>query len=176
MKPLKIVYWSRVGFGFFAALLCVLLKFSQSENPFLTGISLALIIYIVTYYVFKSLFATKVEKKSKLVTMGIGAYILTWIVAWALFSTLMHPVAVFTYSPKLPIEGSTIVFNATESYDLTSYIVSYKWDFGDENLTTVDAPIITHVYVVTGNYTVTLTVEDSEGYEVGISKIIEVRA
>lgn len=89
LEPLKIVYWSRVGFGFFAALLSALLRLQQSENPFLTGISLALILYIVTYYILKALFAIKVEKKSKLVTMGIGAYFLTWIVAWVLFNTLL---------------------------------------------------------------------------------------
>lgn len=88
LKPLKIVYWSRVGFGFFAALLCALMRFDQSENPLLTGISLALILYIITYYIFKALFIQSVEKPSKLFTMGIFVYFITWIVAWALFNTL----------------------------------------------------------------------------------------
>jgi len=175
LDPLKIAYWSRVGFGFLAALLCVVLRFGQVDNPFLTGISLALILYIVTYYVFKVLFGTKVKKKSKLVTMGIGAYFLTWILAWTLLNTLMHPAAVFTYSPGTPTAGNTIIFDATESYDLTSRIASYKWNFGDENETEwVETPIITHVYTAAEDYTVILTVKDSEGYTAEATKTVEV--
>ncbi len=175
LEPLKIVYWSRVGFGFLAGLLCVVLRFGQVDNPFLTGISLALILYIVTYYVYKALFAAKVTKKSKLVTMGIGAYFLTWILAWTLLNTLMHPAAVFTYSPGTPTAGDTIIFDATESYDLTSRIASYKWNFGDENQTEwVEDPIITHVYKTAGDYTVILTVRDSEEYASEATKTVEV--
>lgn len=175
MEPLKIAYWSRVGFGFLAALLCVVLRFGQVDNPFLTGISLALILYIVTYYVFRVLFGTKVKKKSKLVTMGIGAYFLTWIMAWTLLNTLMHPAAVFTYSPGTPTAGDTIIFDASGSYDLTSRIASYKWNFGDENQTEwLEEPIITHVYTAAEDYTVILTVKDSEGYPAEAVKIIEV--
>lgn len=88
MKPLDIVYWSRVGVGFFAALLCTLLQFHTLDNPFLTGLSLALILYIVSYYVFKALFAAKVEKTSKLFTMGIFIYFITWVAAWTLLNTV----------------------------------------------------------------------------------------
>lgn len=175
MEPLKIVYWSRIGFGFLAGLLCVVLGFGQVDNPFLTGISLALILYIVTYYVYKALFGAKVAKKSKLVTMGIGAYFLTWILAWTLLNTLMHPAAVFTYSPGTPTAGETIIFDATESYDLTSPIDSYQWNFGDENQTEwVEDPIITHVYTAAEDYTVVLKVKDSEGYTAESTKIITV--
>ncbi len=181
MKPSKIVYWSRAGFGFLAALLCTLLKLDQADNPLLTGISMALILYIITYYILKSLFAAKVEKKSKIVTMGVGIYFLTWIITWVLLSTLMHPVAAFTHSPELPTVGNTVTFDATESYDMTSYIVSYKWIFGDGttavylkdmNLTA----ITTHVYADAGDYEVTLTVEDNEGYTAEIKKPVEVLA
>jgi len=54
---------------------------------------MAIIIYVITYYVYKLLFITKVEKSSKLVTTGIGAYFLTWIASWALFFTLMNPLS-----------------------------------------------------------------------------------
>jgi hypothetical protein len=174
LEPLKKVYWSRAGFGLLAAVLCGLFRLDQTENAFLTGISLALLLYIITYYVFKALFATKVEKKSKLVTNGIGIYFITWIFAWTLFSTLMHPVAVFSYSPELPTVGNTVTFDAAESYDLTSHIESYKWDFGDGGNTTVGVPTVTHVYTEVRNYTVRLTVEDGEGYAAEVLKIIEI--
>jgi hypothetical protein len=85
LKPLNTVYWSRVGFGVVAALLCVLLGIDNLLN----GMSVGILFYLISYYILKWLFMAKVEKTSKLFTMGIGAYFLTWIVAWCLFYTLM---------------------------------------------------------------------------------------
>jgi gliding motility-associated-like protein len=45
----------------------------------------------------------------------------------------------------------------------TANIVSYNWDFGDGNNTTVPAPFIGHFYNLSGTYTVTLTVTDING-------------
>ncbi|NIP67184.1 hypothetical protein GWN63_04090 [Candidatus Bathyarchaeota archaeon] len=85
MKPLNVVYWSKVGLGALAALLCALLPL----DSFLSGLSFGLLFYILTYYMFKGLFATKVEDTGELFKMGIGAYFLSWIVAWVLFYTLL---------------------------------------------------------------------------------------
>jgi len=76
------------------------------------------------------------------------------------------PVASFTFSPTDPVIYEVVTFNASASYDPDGSIVSYRWDFGDGNITTVTNPIITHVYTTaasTVNYTVTLTVTDNEG-------------
>jgi PKD repeat protein len=91
------------------------------------------------------------------------------------FSTTL-PVARFTYTPHpaqypwRPIVNETITFNATESYDpndpyesTPGGIASYKWDFGDGNITTTTNPIITHRYIKPGDYKVTLDVTDGEG-------------
>ena len=86
MKPLNIIYWSRVGFGVVAAVICVLLGI----NNLLNGMSVAILVYLISYYLLKWQFMIKVEKPSKVYTMGIGAYFLTWIVAWGLFYTLMQ--------------------------------------------------------------------------------------
>ncbi len=51
--------------------------------------SVAILVYIIAYYILKWQFMTKVEKPSKVFTMGIGAYFLTWIVAWGLLYTLV---------------------------------------------------------------------------------------
>jgi len=91
LKPLNIIYCSRVCFGILAALICTLLRLDQAVNPFLVGLSAGLIVYIATYYVLKWQFIAKVEKPSKVFSMGIGAYFLTWIVAWVLFRTLLLP-------------------------------------------------------------------------------------
>ena len=90
MKPLNIIYWSRVGFGVVAALVCVfLIDVENVANPLISGMSVGILFYLVTYYILKWQFMTKVEKPSKVGTMGIGAYFLTWIVAWVLFYTLI---------------------------------------------------------------------------------------
>jgi len=73
------------------------------------------------------------------------------------------PVASFTYSPLAPCTGETVIFNASASYDPDGNIASYKWDFGDGNITTVSHPVIAHTYVAVGTYMVNLTVIDNDG-------------
>ena len=90
MKPTTIIYWSRAGLGVVAALLSTLI--SSLDLAFFNGISVALLVYIITYYLFKSFFITKVEKPTKIFTTGIGAYFLTWIVAWVIFYTLFFKI------------------------------------------------------------------------------------
>jgi len=58
--------------------------------------------------------------------------------------------------------GTTVTFNASGSSDNVG-IVSYEWDFGDGNTTTVTDPIIYHTYTAAGTYNVTLTVKDAAG-------------
>jgi len=76
-------------------------------------------------------------------------------------------VAAFDYSPKLPLKGQTVTFNATESRAAPpGHIVNYTWNFGDGNITIIgdDEPItqiIKHIYDVTGTYNITLTVADN---------------
>jgi hypothetical protein len=88
MKPTTIIYWTRAGLGIVAALLSTLLNSVINLN-FLNGLTIALLIYVVSHYVYKPLFLAKVEKPSKIFTTGIGAYFLTWIVTWVIFYTLL---------------------------------------------------------------------------------------
>ncbi|KPV62655.1 MAG: hypothetical protein AOA65_1704 [Candidatus Bathyarchaeota archaeon BA1] len=88
MKLLTVIYWSRVGLGILAALICVAL----GVQSFLTGLSLGMLVYLLTGHILRRWFGPKVEKPSKLVTVGIGAYFLTWLVSWILLYTLLHPI------------------------------------------------------------------------------------
>jgi hypothetical protein len=91
MKAATTVYWSRAGLGAFAGLVSALISSPTIDVlAFFNGISIALLIYIVTYYIFKSRFLIHFEKPSKIFTTGIGAYFLTWIVAWVICYTLLY--------------------------------------------------------------------------------------
>lgn len=92
MKPTTIIYWTRACLGVVAALLSTLLS-TVDTLSFLNGMSIALLVYIVTYYVYKPIFLTKVEKPTKIFTTGVGAYFLTWIVAWGIFYTLLFKIS-----------------------------------------------------------------------------------
>jgi len=56
-----------------------------------------------------------------------------------------------------------VTFNATSSHDRDGHVASYKWNFGDGNITTTTDPIITHIYTAIGTYQVNLTVTDNDG-------------
>jgi len=65
--------------------------FRQTEpiQSFFNSASIAILVYIVSYYVLKSRFGPKVSKPQKILTTGIGIYILAWLVIWALLYTLV---------------------------------------------------------------------------------------
>lgn len=93
MKPLTLIYWSRVCFGIVAALISAVGNLASPElfKSLLQGVSMAIIVYILSYYFLKSQFIAKVEKPSKVLWTGIGAYFLTWIVTWTLLFTMLKP-------------------------------------------------------------------------------------
>jgi len=62
------------------------------EFSLLNSISIALLVYLVTYYIYKSLFLNKVEKPSSLFSTGVGAYFLSWLAMWILVYTLLYEV------------------------------------------------------------------------------------
>ncbi len=97
MKPLESIYWLRLALGVTAALICLgygLATDSISDtnftvNTFMNGLSIALVTYLLSYYIVKSKFQLKVEKPQKLLTMGIGIYFISWIALWALLYTII---------------------------------------------------------------------------------------
>jgi len=96
MKTLTVIYWTRVLLGILAGLICAFLNELLGGISILNGISIALLVYIISYYVYKPLFLPKVEKPSKIFTTGVGAYFLSWIVMFALFFTLLGPTLTIT--------------------------------------------------------------------------------
>jgi hypothetical protein len=121
MKPTTTVYWSRAGLGVLAGLVSALIGgFDLTTLALFNGISLALLIYIITYYIFKSRFLIHFEKPSKIFTTGIGAYFLTWIVMFGIFFTLLSPTLTITNPASnavfSPNDTMTIVATITNSF------------------------------------------------------------
>jgi zinc transporter ZupT len=56
---------------------------------FFNSLTAALLIYLLSYYVFKAKFRSEVEKQSKIMTTGIGIYFFTWLVSWILTFTFL---------------------------------------------------------------------------------------
>jgi hypothetical protein len=98
MKTLEIIYWLRLALGITAALICTGYGLATNTivkegfpmwNTLMNGVSIALVIYLISYYMIKSKFSLEVEKPQKLVTMGIGIYFVSWIVFWTLLYTIV---------------------------------------------------------------------------------------
>jgi len=62
---------------------------TEPLQSFFNSASIAILVYIVSYYVLKAMFGTKVSKPQKILTAGIGIYVLAWLVVWALLYTLV---------------------------------------------------------------------------------------
>jgi len=88
MKPLTIIYWTRVILGIVAALISTLLSTVITDINLFNGLTIALLVYVLTYYIYKSLFVAKVEKPTKIFTTAIFAYFLIWLVTWIIVYTV----------------------------------------------------------------------------------------
>ncbi|MCK4765819.1 MAG: PKD domain-containing protein [Candidatus Aminicenantes bacterium] len=71
------------------------------------------------------------------------------------------PEALFVYSPKEPIVGENVYFNASGSSDEDGYIVNYEWDFGDGRSGSGEK--VKHRYPAPATYRVVLVVYDDRG-------------
>jgi hypothetical protein len=96
MTIIEKIYWIRLLLGIIAALAST--GYSQAIGAisptgggislFMNGLSMAIIVYVISYYIMKFKWAAKVEKPQKIFTTGVGIYFLAWLVFWVLFYTL----------------------------------------------------------------------------------------
>ena len=95
MKPLVLIYWIRLVLALIAAAISALLATMLNEleiNTFLHGLTVALAVFILSYYVLKAKFRNKVEKQSKIMSMGIGIYFIAWAVFFVLFYSILRSI------------------------------------------------------------------------------------
>jgi hypothetical protein len=92
LKPLVTIYWIRVSLSLVAAAISAVVATMQSETDlytFVNGVTIALLVYLLSYYAIKAKFMTQVEKKSKLMTQAIFIYFIAWAVFFILFYSLL---------------------------------------------------------------------------------------
>jgi hypothetical protein len=103
VEVLTKIYWIRVALGAIAGLICTgaiflfqtidpsvtLASLVGSLNTLLNGVTIALLIYLISYYVMKGKYSAQIEKKSKIMSMGIFIYFFTWIIVWVLTLTAL---------------------------------------------------------------------------------------
>ncbi len=82
------------------------------------------------------------------------------------------PTVNFTFSPANQIVNQTITFNASSSSDADGNITSYSWDFGDS--TNATGITVQHNFTSAGNFSVNLTVTDSNNASASSTKTISV--
>jgi len=158
MKPKTIIYWTRVLMGVVVALLCAFLN-AVGNISLLNAITIALLFYIITHYIYRARFLTKVEKASKILTTGIGAYFLTWIVIFVLFSTLMGPALTIT-NP-----APNAVFSANDTVTIVAKITNqFGNPFSGANVTTQspNGTLITFNETSPGIYSATYNVASAD--------------
>ena len=92
MRPLVLIYWTRLALSIVAAAISTLVATmldASAISTFMNGLTIALLIYLLSYYVLKAKFLKKVEKQSKIMMMGIFIYFISWAVFFLLFYTIL---------------------------------------------------------------------------------------
>ena len=93
MTPVVQLYWLRVVLGMVAGAITAVLAFFGNINDLTTllnSITLALLIYFVTYYIIRGYYKNKIEKQSKILSTAIGMYFFAWLSFFVLFYTAIH--------------------------------------------------------------------------------------
>jgi ABC-type uncharacterized transport system permease subunit len=96
MTPVVQLYWLRVALGIVAgAITAVIAAFFGTMTDITTlvnSITVALLIYFVTYYIIRGFYKDKIEKQSKILSTAIGMYFFSWLSFFVLFYTVIQAI------------------------------------------------------------------------------------
>ncbi|HMK93918.1 MAG TPA: hypothetical protein VK536_00815 [Candidatus Limnocylindrales bacterium] len=91
MTPVVQLYWIRVVLGVVAALLSAELALYMplyDLSTLIDSVTIALLVYLVSYYPLRAVFSKKIDKPSKILSTGIIMYFFTWLPFFILFFTI----------------------------------------------------------------------------------------
>jgi zinc transporter ZupT len=96
MMPIVQLYCIRVGLGIVAAALSAVTAFLMGNaaeiSTFINSLTIALLVYLLTYYILRAMYRNKIEKQSKIMSTGIGMYFFGWMAFLVLFYTAIRVV------------------------------------------------------------------------------------
>lgn len=121
---------------------------------------------------------TSTEANPLIIFESAGVYLVTLTVSdgdlmdadtieFTVEATNQAPVAIMAFPT---VDGLSVQFDGTSSYDPDGNTVSYLWNFGDGDTSSLAQP--SHVYASSGDYQVTLTVSDGDLEDVVSREII----
>jgi outer membrane protein assembly factor BamB len=86
------------------------------------------------------------------------------------------PIAFFSWYPLRPCIDNPIIFNASDSYDPDGNIISYEWDWNNDNIydEELNIPIVSHNWSNPGTYIINLRVTDNNWVKSSINKTINI--
>ncbi|MCX6644429.1 MAG: hypothetical protein NT043_04410 [Candidatus Bathyarchaeota archaeon] len=91
MTPVVQLYCIRIVLGIVAAALSAVVAFllgnAAGISTFVNSLTVALVVYLLTYYILKAVYKNKIEKQSKILSTAVGMYFFTWITFFILFYT-----------------------------------------------------------------------------------------
>ena len=91
MTPVVQLYSIRVTLAIVAAAISAALALYMSLTDLSTLIdsfTIALLVYLASYYPLKAIFKNRIEKQSKILSTGVIMYFFTWLPFFVLFFTL----------------------------------------------------------------------------------------
>jgi uncharacterized membrane protein YidH (DUF202 family) len=94
MTPIVQLYWIRVALGITAGALSAIVAFLIGNMTDITTLvnsfTIALIIYLASYYVLKAVYKNKIEKQSKILSTAVAMYFFAWLPFFVLFYTMIR--------------------------------------------------------------------------------------
>lgn len=94
MTPITQLYWIRVALGlvagFLSGIVALYLGTGYDISILVDTITIALIVYLASYYPLRAFYKNKVEKQSKILSTAIFMYFMVWLPFMVLFYTIFR--------------------------------------------------------------------------------------
>jgi len=93
MTPIVQLYWIRTALGIIAGAVsgafALYLNLPLNDlSSLIDSFTIALLIYLVTYYPLRAIYSKRVDKPSKILSTAVIMYFLAWLPFFVLFFTL----------------------------------------------------------------------------------------